>query len=286
MADEYDSPWKEILEQYFEQFMALFFPQAHAEIDWARGYEFKDKEFQQITKEADTRRRYVDKLVKVWMIDGSEAWGLIHTDIQNWPEMDFAERMYIYNYRIFDRFRRPVASLAVLGGIPKTRTVNRYDRSLWGCYQQFGFPVVNLNDFAARMEELKASSNPFAVVVMAYNLARQMRRQKTACRRVLRIIRYPRLPPEQPRHLSLHPYPVEAPLLHSPYNFHECLSFSKAPTNMPPPQGLKGTILRFLGFRLSTNMPPPQGLKGIILRFLGFRLSTNMPPPQGLKAIF
>ncbi len=35
-----DSPWKEILEHYFEPFMALFFPDAHAEIDWERGYEF------------------------------------------------------------------------------------------------------------------------------------------------------------------------------------------------------------------------------------------------------
>jgi hypothetical protein len=29
-------------------------------------------------------------------------------------ERDFAERMYIYNYRIYDKFRFPVVSLAVL----------------------------------------------------------------------------------------------------------------------------------------------------------------------------
>ncbi|MAL00774.1 MAG: hypothetical protein CL536_01290, partial [Alcaligenaceae bacterium] len=33
---------------------------------------------------------------------------------QSSPEADFAERMMIYHYRIFDRFRRPVASLAML----------------------------------------------------------------------------------------------------------------------------------------------------------------------------
>jgi hypothetical protein len=31
---DYDSPWKEALEQYFEAFLALFFPDAHAVIDW------------------------------------------------------------------------------------------------------------------------------------------------------------------------------------------------------------------------------------------------------------
>jgi hypothetical protein len=44
---DFDSPWKEALEHYFPQFMAFFFPHAHGDIDWARGYEFLDKELQQ-----------------------------------------------------------------------------------------------------------------------------------------------------------------------------------------------------------------------------------------------
>jgi hypothetical protein len=39
-----DSPWKEVIERYFEPFLAFFFPRAHAEIDWTRGYELLDKE--------------------------------------------------------------------------------------------------------------------------------------------------------------------------------------------------------------------------------------------------
>ena len=30
-------------------------------------------------------------------------------------EAEFAERMYVYHYRLFDRYRRRVASLAILG---------------------------------------------------------------------------------------------------------------------------------------------------------------------------
>ena len=50
--DDYDSPWKEALKRYFPDFMALFFHQAHVDIDWARGHEFLDKELQQVTPEA------------------------------------------------------------------------------------------------------------------------------------------------------------------------------------------------------------------------------------------
>jgi hypothetical protein len=35
---DFDTPWKEALERYFEPFMDFFFPAAHADIDWTRGY--------------------------------------------------------------------------------------------------------------------------------------------------------------------------------------------------------------------------------------------------------
>ena len=69
---DYDSPWKEALERYFEPFMAFFFPQAHRDIEWSRGYEFLDKELQQVTPDAALGRRRVDKLMKVWQKGGEE----------------------------------------------------------------------------------------------------------------------------------------------------------------------------------------------------------------------
>lgn len=113
---DYDSAWKEALERFFEQFVAFFFPQAHAGIDWSKGYEFLDKELRQVVRDRDAElgRRLADKLVKVWSKDGEEAWVLVHIEVQEAAERAFAKRMYIYNYRIFDRYDRKVASLAVL----------------------------------------------------------------------------------------------------------------------------------------------------------------------------
>jgi hypothetical protein len=111
---DYDSPWKEALDIYFERFLAFFFPQAHAAFDWSRGYEPLDKELQQIVREAELGRREVDKLVRVWRADGDEAWVLIHVEVQSQEQAEFPRRMYVYNYRLFDRYNRVVASLAVL----------------------------------------------------------------------------------------------------------------------------------------------------------------------------
>ncbi len=36
-----DSPWKNVLERYFPEFLAFFFPAAYAGIDWSQGYTFR-----------------------------------------------------------------------------------------------------------------------------------------------------------------------------------------------------------------------------------------------------
>jgi hypothetical protein len=72
MTIDYDSPWKEALDAYFEPFLAVLFPEVHAQIDWTRGYKSLDKQFQQVVREAELGRRYVDKLIKVWARDGTE----------------------------------------------------------------------------------------------------------------------------------------------------------------------------------------------------------------------
>jgi dolichol-phosphate mannosyltransferase len=73
-----------------------------------------DKEFQQVVRAAEIGRRYVDKLVKVWTKEGVECWVLIHVEVQTTRDAEFPRRMYVYNFHVFDRYNRPVASLAVL----------------------------------------------------------------------------------------------------------------------------------------------------------------------------
>ncbi len=175
MASDFDSPWKEALDRYFEAFLMLLFPQVHALIDWARAYESLDKEFQQVVREADVGRRYVDKLVKVWTKDGQECWVLVHIEVQTTRDEGFPKRMYVYNYRVFDRYNRAVASLAVLADDDPDWRPGEFWNSLFGCEAGLRFPAMKLLDFAAREAELEASDNPFARVVLAHLKAQQTR---------------------------------------------------------------------------------------------------------------
>ncbi|MGF1988860.1 MAG: cytosolic protein [Nostoc sp. ZfuVER08] len=170
---EYDSPWKQILQLYFQDFMLFFFPQAHSEIDWSRGFEFLDKELQQVVRDAELGKRLIDKLVKIYRIGGEEEWLLIHVEIQSQEETDFPRRMFVYNYRIFDRYNRSVASLAVLGDDNIKWRPNQFGYELFGCTVDFQFPVIKLLDYQQRLTELESSRSPFATVVMAHLAALQ-----------------------------------------------------------------------------------------------------------------
>ena len=129
---DFDSPWKEALDVFFESFLELFFPAAHADIDWSRPCEALDKEFQQIAPEAEIGRRYVDKLVKVWLRSGAEQWVLVHIEVQMTDEAEFPWRMYVYNCRIFVMYNRKVASFAVLGDDNPDWRPQSYGYELWG----------------------------------------------------------------------------------------------------------------------------------------------------------
>jgi hypothetical protein len=165
---EYDSPWKEIIELFFPQFMAFFFPVIAEAIDWSKPVEFLDKEFQRSIRRSEIGRQTVDKLVKVWLLTGAEVWVLIHIEVQSQKENDFNTRMYIYRYRIFDRYRRPILSLAIIGDNDPEWRPDRYETELLGNKESLQFGMVKLLDYEIKWAELEQNLNPFAVVVMAH----------------------------------------------------------------------------------------------------------------------
>jgi hypothetical protein len=165
---DFDSPWREALDLFFELFLAFFFPRVHADIDWSRGYETLETELQQAAREAELGRHRADKLVKVWLRDGQEAWILIHVEVQSQHEAEFPRRMFTYNSRIFDLYNHPVVSLAVLGDDRASWRPDQFHYGRWGCEVGIRFPTVKLLDYAADVPVLEAHPNPFAALVLAH----------------------------------------------------------------------------------------------------------------------
>jgi hypothetical protein len=165
--DDLDSPWKEALEQFFAPFLAFCFPLIHEAIDWSRGHESLDKELQQIMRAARIGRRLADKLFKVWRKNGDETWLLIHVEVQGKREKAFPERMFVYSYRIYDRYRKPVVSLALLCDDDPRWRPDHFEHGAWGSVTGTWFLTLKLLDYRGREEELERDRNPFAAIALA-----------------------------------------------------------------------------------------------------------------------
>jgi transcription termination factor NusB len=164
----YDSPWKDILQIYFEEFILFFLPNVHTQIDWTKPIEFLDKELEEVVKDAEIGRRFADKLVKIYLTNGSEEWILIHIEVQAQQESNFAERVYIYSSRIYSKYNKKVVSIAVLGDDNPNWKPSQFGYSLFGYTLNVEYPIIKLLDYQQQQSQLSASNNPFAIVVLSH----------------------------------------------------------------------------------------------------------------------
>jgi hypothetical protein len=171
----YDLPWKAALSHAFRDFVAFFFADQGAEIDWRKRPRFRDKELAGIGFGGTTDSMVADKLVEVLLLDGRAQWVLIHVEVQAQHDASLARRVLDYNYRIFKEYGQPVASLVVLADEdPRWRPAAFHNRLL-GTVMGISFATAKLQDYADQFDVLRASDNPFAWVTLAHLLTQQNR---------------------------------------------------------------------------------------------------------------
>ena len=88
--------------------------------------------------------------------------------VQGQHDATFPERLFTYNYRLYDRYRRPVASLAVLADDRESWKPTHYGYQLYGREVGIHFPTVQILDYARQIEALLEDPNPFALVTAAH----------------------------------------------------------------------------------------------------------------------
>ena len=179
-TDDFDSPWKDALTRYFPEFLAFYFPQAHAGIDWGQPHRFLDEELAQVVRDAQLGHRRVDRLMEVATRDAGPQWVYIHVEVQGQPDPGLAERLFVYHYRLYDRYRRPVATLAVLADTRRNWRPDQFGYALFGCEHVLRVPVVKVLDYAKRLDALLADPNPFALVTAAHLLTQRTARDAPA----------------------------------------------------------------------------------------------------------
>jgi hypothetical protein len=165
---EFDNPWKAAIHTHLRSFLAICFPLIEQDIDWSRSCEFLDTELLQTSHRARTARRNADVIVKVTRLDTSQAYIVIHIEVQAQRDPQFSRRMWTYHYRIVDFHDLPVVSLAVLADRSPHWRPAFFQSELWGCRARLDFPTVKLLDLEPTLDKLLAANEPFAFVLAAH----------------------------------------------------------------------------------------------------------------------
>ena len=167
---KYDILWKGIIEDMPVFFILFFFPQARQVLDLERGVEFLDKELDELfPMDNPDHPRFVDKLLKVFTLDGKEEWILIHIEVQGYPHEDFGKRMYTYFYRLLDRYQKPVTALAIFTDDNLSYKPDSYHYEFMGTSQTYKFNTYKILEQDEKA--LSQDTNPFALVVLTVLMA-------------------------------------------------------------------------------------------------------------------
>src|SRR5829696_3798181 len=154
--NQQDTAWKEVLDSYFKDLLDYCLPDLSTLINWDKSFTSLDKELQKITKESKIGQRLLDKLFKVYFKNGQEQWILIHIEIQAKKDKTFPERMFVYGYRIYDFYQRPIVSCAILTDNSKWRPDN-FEITCAGSYLKSKFLVIKLIDYRNQTRFLEES---------------------------------------------------------------------------------------------------------------------------------
>ena len=162
VASDMDGGWKQIIDDFLEEFFLFFFPAVHALIDFDKECRLLDKELAGIMAGAASGRREADKLFEVSWKAGGRDLLLVHVEVQAQEDPGLSERMFVYNSRIRAKYGRPVASMALLVDDVRSFRPEPLHCEVAGCVLSFQYPIVKLLDFKSE-KQLLADPSPFAI---------------------------------------------------------------------------------------------------------------------------
>jgi hypothetical protein len=158
-----DRAWKDCITENVDDAVLFFKPDMAADRDYSGKPLLVPNEFPAIGSDSDKGMRISDVGISIPLKTGADQRIAFHIEQQHEFDKDLALRMFQGYYRMSDRLRVPVTSLAILTG--NIKPVNTYVTSCYGTELNFKFGVYHVP--SADEEELRRDGRVFAVVILA-----------------------------------------------------------------------------------------------------------------------
>ena len=158
-----DALWKGIIETLARDFIAFFYPTIYDRMDTRKDPEFLDKELSTLQPASASRMRHADKLVKIHLKGGGEQWMLIHVEVQGYKDEDFAQRMFQYFYRIYDKYGKAPLGLAIYTDRHVHLHKRQFIHELFDTKVTYSFKSYSI--ISQHPEDLRHSGNLFGLIL-------------------------------------------------------------------------------------------------------------------------
>ena len=169
IRSENDSAWKDFLDVYFKECLEFLYNDLYVMIDWSKPYEMLDSELQAITSEKMQGKKFVDKLIRVNTLDKKAQILFFHVEVQGKREEEFEERLFHYYCRLYDKYKLPILTLAILTDHDLKWRPHCYNYSIWNHnIIIFNFFTKKLIDFKDQVQDLFFHKNPFGIVIACH----------------------------------------------------------------------------------------------------------------------
>ena len=204
---DFDGPWKATAEDDFPLLMHTFYPRHDKLVDWRVDPLFEDKELTQIIGKPDQRNKFVDLLVKVRFLDGSDRWIWLHIEFQTDYRKEFDERTFYHNCGLVYLHKGPVITLVVRGDLAKKWKPSEYVYKCEDFEHRIKFPTCKLSEklekdwvgntslpvivARAQIEAVRTTSDPQARFAAKRDLVRELYDNGysvTEFRRIFRLV--------------------------------------------------------------------------------------------------
>jgi hypothetical protein len=164
----HDSPWKVTVEQFTRSLLEVTFPEVAAGIDWSVQLESLEQELHEITPASEIGAKRVDKLLKVRLLNGTDQWLYLHIEVQMHYDPNLPKRLFIYHYRIFDRYGVSPLTLVILGDPSRKWRPTSYHYQSLGCGITFLFLICKTIDFKGKLDDPRYRHQQALFIIAAH----------------------------------------------------------------------------------------------------------------------
>jgi len=158
---KHDQIFKELINNFFAEFLDVFFPEVHAGLDFKSVKPLSEELYTDLIK-GENRR--VDIVIEAKLKD-TDTLIIIHVEPQSTHQDDFHKRMYLYFSLLYNKYRKPILPIAIFSYDDKHTEVDEF---------RIEFPFFHVLTFNFLMLELKKknwrdyikSDNPVAAALL------------------------------------------------------------------------------------------------------------------------